>query len=69
MAAWGDRLDGSGAGIRPAALAPEHRGSVNGDWFGSPDGLWLDPRGILLTQTNVSTDKLGEHLHLARGRG
>jgi secreted PhoX family phosphatase len=44
----------------PEAKAPEHRGNVVGDWFGSPDGLWFDPRGILWTQTDVSTEKLGE---------
>ncbi|MBU3694743.1 MAG: PhoX family phosphatase [Rhodocyclaceae bacterium] len=44
----------------PEAKAPEHRGNVNGDWFGSPDGLWFDPRGILWTQTDVSADKLGQ---------
>jgi secreted PhoX family phosphatase len=44
----------------PEAKAPEHRGNISGDWFGSPDGLWFDPRGILWTQTDVSTDKLGQ---------
>ena len=44
----------------PQAVKSEHRGDIQGDWFGSPDGLWFDPRGILWTQTDVSTDKLGK---------
>lgn len=44
----------------PQAGAVEHRGNLRGDWFGSPDGLWFDPRGILWTQTDVAADKLGK---------
>lgn len=47
---------------------PQHadaarRGSINGDAFGSPDGLWFDPRGVLWIQTDVSTNLLnrGDH--------
>jgi secreted PhoX family phosphatase len=32
---------------------------IRGDAFGSPDGLWFDPRGILWIQTDVSTSKVG----------
>ena len=53
------RWDVFAEGGDPLAEAAEHRGNVKGDWFGSPDGLWFDPRGILWTQTDVSTDKLG----------
>jgi len=44
----------------PMAERAEHRGDLKGDWFGSPDGLWFDPRGILWTQTDVASDKLGK---------
>jgi len=54
------RWDVFAKGGDPQAEAPEHRGDIKGDWFGSPDGLWFDPRGILWTQTDVSTDKLGK---------
>lgn len=34
------------------ALAGEDKG------FGSPDGLWFDPRGVLWIETDVSTSAL-----------
>jgi secreted PhoX family phosphatase len=34
------------------------RGTIKGDVFGSPDGLWFDTRGILWIQTDVSTSTL-----------
>jgi uncharacterized protein len=34
------------------------RGNVKGDAFGSPDGLWVDPRGVLWIETDVSTSAL-----------
>ncbi len=37
----------------------EARGNVRGDAFGSPDGLWVDPRGVLWIETDVSTSTLG----------
>ena len=62
------------ANADPAALAftwdlfalcgdPQHadqakRGNVKGDAFGSPDGLWFDPHGLLWIQTDVSTSTL-----------
>jgi secreted PhoX family phosphatase len=36
------------------------RGTIKGDGFGSPDGLWIDPRGVLWVQTDVSTSALGK---------
>jgi hypothetical protein len=44
---------------------PQHadaarRGTVKGDGFGSPDGLWFDARGVLWIQTDVSTSALGK---------
>jgi secreted PhoX family phosphatase len=57
---------------------PEHpdaagRGNVKGDAFGSPDGLWFDPRGVLWIQTDVSGttlnkgdyERLGNNMMLA----
>jgi secreted PhoX family phosphatase len=35
------------------------RGTIKGDVFGSPDGLWFDPRGVLWIQTDVSPSALG----------
>lgn len=42
----------------PAASDPTKRGTLNGDAFGSPDGLWCDPRGLVWVQTDVSTSAL-----------
>ena len=36
------------------------KGNVRGDSFGSPDGLWIDPRGTMWIQTDVSTSTLGK---------
>jgi secreted PhoX family phosphatase len=57
---------------------PQHadaarRGNVKGDAFGSPDGLWFDPRGVLWIQTDVSGttlnkgdyERLGNNMMLA----
>jgi hypothetical protein len=37
----------------PANERAEAKGNVKGDIFGSPDGLWFDPRGILWIQTDA----------------
>ncbi|MEK8048352.1 PhoX family protein [Ideonella margarita] len=37
------------------------KGNIRGDVFGSPDGLWVDPRGVLWIQTDVSTSTLGKN--------
>jgi secreted PhoX family phosphatase len=42
----------------PAHEDPARRGTVSGDMFGSPDGLWVDGRGVLWIQTDVSTSVL-----------
>jgi secreted PhoX family phosphatase len=47
--------------------------TIKGDSFGSPDGLWFDPRGILWIQTDVSAkvmaaasyENLGNNMMLA----
>jgi secreted PhoX family phosphatase len=43
----------------PAHADASKRGTVKGDPYGSPDGLWFDPRGLLWIQTDVSTSVLG----------
>ena len=44
----------------PALADPAKRGNVKGDPYGSPDGLWIDPRGLLWIQTDISTSTLGK---------
>lgn len=39
------------------------RGNLQGDSFGSPDGLWFDKRGILWAQTDISTNTLGKNAY------
>jgi secreted PhoX family phosphatase len=36
------------------------KGNIRGDVYGSPDGLWFDQRGILWTQTDISSGALGK---------
>jgi secreted PhoX family phosphatase len=53
--------------------AKDRRVSIKGDLFGSPDGLWFDPRGILWIQTDASAsimshpvyENLGNNMMLA----
>jgi secreted PhoX family phosphatase len=42
----------------PAHEDASKRGAIAGDVFGSPDGLWIDGRGVLWIQTDVSTTVL-----------
>ncbi|WP_374562547.1 PhoX family phosphatase [Ideonella sp.] len=44
----------------PAQPRAEAKGNVRGDIFGSPDGLWVDPRGVLWIQTDVSSSAMGK---------
>ncbi|WP_449288629.1 PhoX family protein [Marinobacter lacisalsi] len=45
------------AGDTSDAGAPEHlTGTINGDVFSSPDGLWFDPQGRLWIQTDYGDD-------------
>jgi len=44
----------------PANERPEARGNVKGDAFGCPDGLWVDRRGVLWIQTDMSTSAMGK---------
>jgi secreted PhoX family phosphatase len=49
---------------------PRKRGNINGDAFGSPDGLWFDRRGVLWIQTDVSTNVLnrGDYARLGNNQ-
>ena len=54
---------------------PQHadidkRGNIQGDAFGSPDGLWFDPDGRLWIQTDVSTAAMnrGDYAHLGNNQ-
>ena len=42
----------------PAHADAAKRGTIKGDAFGSPDGLWVDARGVLWIQTDVTTKTL-----------
>jgi secreted PhoX family phosphatase len=41
--------------------------SIKGDSFGSPDGLWFDPRGILWIQTDASMKAMSEDSYMNLG--
>lgn len=44
----------------PALERADAKGNTKGDSFGSPDGLWVDGRGVLWIQTDISTTALGK---------
>lgn len=44
----------------PNAGKPEHRGSIKGDIYGSPDGLAFDESGLLWIQTDISTSVMNK---------
>ena len=44
----------------PANERPEAKGNVLGDAFGCPDGLWVDSRGVMWIQTDMSTSAMGK---------
>jgi secreted PhoX family phosphatase len=54
----------------PAHKEELKRGTIKGDGFGSPDGLWFDPRGVLWIQTDVSTRTLrqGDYANLGNNQ-
>jgi secreted PhoX family phosphatase len=44
----------------PAMPEATMQGTIRGDIFGSPDGLWFDARGVLWIQTDISTSVLNK---------
>ncbi|MGE3536137.1 MAG: PhoX family phosphatase [Candidatus Tectimicrobiota bacterium] len=54
----------------PTMAEAEKQGTIRGDVFGSPDGLWFDQRGVLWIQTDVSTSVLnkGDYTHLGNNQ-
>jgi uncharacterized protein len=44
----------------PSNERADAKGDVKGDAFGSPDGLWVDGRGLLWIQTDASTSAMGK---------
>jgi secreted PhoX family phosphatase len=44
----------------PANTRREAQGNVQGDAFGCPDGLWVDGRGVLWIQCDMSTSAMGK---------
>jgi len=44
----------------PEVSDPNQKGNIRGDVFGSPDGLWFDPRGMLWMQTDIASSALGK---------
>ncbi|MET0555521.1 MAG: PhoX family phosphatase [Vicinamibacteria bacterium] len=42
----------------PRSTDVAKRGNIKGDAFGSPDGLWIDGRGVLWIQTDISTSAI-----------
>jgi secreted PhoX family phosphatase len=51
----------------PASADANRRGDIKGDVFASPDGLWVDGRGVLWIQTDVSTRLLNRGAHAGMG--
>jgi secreted PhoX family phosphatase len=45
------------------------KGNIDGDAFGSPDGLWVDDSGYLWIQTDVSTSRLSNYALLSTPPG
>jgi len=54
----------------PANADPAKRGTIKGDAFGSPDGLSVDPRGVLWIATDVTTKTLkqGDYANLGNNQ-
>ena len=44
----------------PANERADAKGNVKGDAFGCPDGLWMDRRGVLWIETDMSTSAMGK---------
>ncbi len=48
----------------------DKKGTIQGDIFGSPDGLWFDARGVLWIETDISTSTLnkGEYANIGNNQ-
>ncbi|HJV68382.1 PhoX family protein, partial [Ideonella sp.] len=44
----------------PQQPRQEARGNIRGDVFACPDGLWIDPRGVLWVETDMSSSAMGK---------
>ncbi len=44
----------------PSNSRAEAKGNVKGDAFACPDGMWIDARGVLWIQTDMSTSAMGK---------
>lgn len=44
----------------PQLERPDAKGNINGDRFACPDGLWVDGRGVVWIQTDMSTRAMGQ---------
>ena len=44
----------------PSLARADAKGSIKGDMFSCPDGLWTDSRGVLWIQTDMSTSAMGK---------
>ena len=44
----------------PANTRADAKGNIKGDMFGCPDGLWVDARGVMWIQTDMSTSAIGK---------
>lgn len=51
----------------PDAQKAEHRGSIKGDMYGSPDGLSFDESGLLWIQTDISTSVMNKGAYQSIG--
>ncbi len=51
----------------PANARAEARGSIKGDSYGSPDGLWFDERGVLWIQTDAHATNMYKGEYAALG--
>ena len=54
----------------PSLADAGKHGNVKGDLFGSPDGLWFDPRGVLWIETDVSKSTInrGDYARLGNNQ-
>jgi secreted PhoX family phosphatase len=44
----------------PSLARAEAKGNIKGDMFSCPDGLWVDGRGLMWIQTDMSTSAMGK---------